>query len=67
MDVGLWLESSSVMSSSQEGQAGFGEVLLEGTCTHSGECGIDIWTSPLLKVIFPFNLFISLQQHKPHF
>ena len=30
MDADLWLEQSSVMSPSQEGQAGFGEVLLEG-------------------------------------
>ena len=42
----LWLEQSSVMSSSQEGQAGFGEVLLEGISTDFCESGVHIWTSP---------------------
>ena len=55
MDVGLWLEPSSVMSSSQEGQAGFGEVLLEGISMHYGEYEIHVWTSPLLKLIFLFT------------
>ena len=43
--------------SSQEGQAGFGEVLLEGISSDFGECGIHVWISPLMKVIFLFNLF----------